>query len=544
MYNPYLLSSVPLRTVKTRIFWAGLICLLNLTATYAQSVGKNGYGQIALRESVVPIRPGEPGKNPFWNKNAKQFIYAPAFDYKAINNASKYVYKIVSAADGSQHTFTSTVPYSPLSKIWASIPVGYFDPEVTGVSDQGKSIGIAGKGRYYRAAYFNGPYHKPVMPYNESAKLALNNLLHKDYVDYWLKNKTPDPDYLTYRFPAKLFSALVIGAITHAKLKPNTADAKRSTELAHIVADYLISISFKKGTPWEYFPPTYYGSKIGLKSDSPMQLYNNFPIMGVDAGIAYLDLYDFTGDKKYLEAAKRISGTYLKTQLGNGSWYQYVNHETGKPTAENITIPTSIINYFDRLRRDYKVTGLENSISRAFKWTMDNPVKTFNWQGQFEDIKAQGPYVNQSREQACDMAVYLFKNKKDINLVEELVRFAEDQFVIWEKPVDIAYQQPRPGGNSKNWITPSVQEQYAFWMPVGRAAGVMVETYWQAYEATKKEIYLEKAKSIANSFTLAQKEHNGDYPTFFTKYPMNLRLNSVVYPAKVLMDLENNLKNK
>lgn len=50
-----------------------------------------------------------------------------------------------------------------------------------------------------------------------------------------------------------------------------------------------------------------------------------------------------------------------------------------------------------------------------------------------------------------------------------------------------------------------------------------------------------KAQSIANALTLVQKEHNGDYPTIFTKYPMNFWLNSVVYPAKVMMTLGKNL---
>ncbi len=505
------------------------------------STAKREFGEIALKESVVPIHPGVPGKTPFWNMHSHQFIYAPAFDYKEVSNAKSYRYKIQSENATAPFTFESKISYAPLSPVWAAVPVGKFKLEVTGLSDKGDSLGLAGKGEYYRAAAFNGPYYPPVMDYDNSARIALDNLLKKDYVEYWLKNKIPDPSYVNYRYPAKIYSALVIGAITHAKLKAGTADAKRSTELATIVADYMLSISFKQGTPWEFFVPTYYGDRVKKSAKEHIQLTNHFTVMGVDAGNAYLDLYDFIGDKKYLEAAKRIANTYLKTQLKNGSWYLFVNHETGKPTAENITIPTSIINYFDRLRKDYKRTGLENSTARAFKWIMDNPVKTFNWQGQFEDVFARPPYVNLSREQACDLAIYLFKNNKDIPLAEELLSYSEDQFVIWEKPLAIAYQKPRPGGNSKNWITPSVQEQYVFWMPVGRAAGIMVETFWQAYVATKKEIYLAKAKSIANAFTKVQKEHNGDYPTFFTKYPMNLWLNSTVYPAKVLMTLQNNL---
>jgi maltose/maltodextrin transport system substrate-binding protein len=258
-------------------------------------------------------------------------------------------------------------------------------------------------------------------------------------------------------------------------------------------------------------------------------------------------LYDYTGDEKYLLAAKRIAQTYRKNQMENGSWYLFVNHETGKPIAENIVIPTAPVNYFIRLKKDYKVTGLEEMTEKAMDWIMENPVRTFNWQGQFEDVKAFAPYKRQSREQACDLAMYLFNNNKNYNLAEELVRFAEDQFVIWEKPLPIIVgNKPKKdvpsGWNSKYWITPSVQEQYGFFMPVNRTAAIMIETYWAAYTATKKEIYLAKAQSIANAITLVQKEHDGDYPTMFTKFKMNFWLNSVVYPAKTMMKLEKNLQ--
>lgn len=499
------------------------------------------FGAIAKAESLIPIRPGVPGKTPFWNGSAQQFIYAPAFDYKPIAGTAKYLYKIT-CEDNTTHNFINKVPYAALSEAWETMPIGLFELQVIAQNRAGDSIGLSGSGKYYKAAYFNGPYHQPVMPYDQSAVLALDQLMKKDYVEYWLTHHIPDPKYLNYRYPAKIYSALVIGAITYAQLKPGTEDATHSIKLAKIVADYMLDIRFKEGTPWEYFVPTYYGPHAEKAPKDHLKPINNFSIMGVDAGNAFLDLYDYSGDEKYLEAAKKIADTYLKRQLDNGSWYQFVNHETGEPTAENIVIPTSVINYFDRLRTNYGVKGLEMSISKTLDWIMNNPVKTFNWQGQFEDVKALPPYKNLSREQACDLAVYLFRNKKDIKLAEELVRFSEDQFVIWEKPKKIAYQQPRPGGKSENWITPSVQEQYVFWMPVGRAAGIMMETYWEAYTATKKEIYLAKAKSIANAFTLVQKAHDGDYPTFFTQYPMNKWLNSTVYPAKLMMKLEKNLQ--
>ena len=505
-----------------------------------------GFGERALEESAIPVRPGIPGKTPFWNEAAIRFIYAPAFDFKTIENATSYKYEIVSQVDGKTYTFESNAPYHALSPVWVSVPVGKFKLRVVGLSAKGDSLGVAGQGEYFRAAPFNGIYHEPVLPYDKSAELALDNLLNKEYVNYWRTHKAPDPSYRTYRYPSKIFSALIIGAVTSARLNPEKAE--QSIELARIIADYLLNITFTKDHALAYFPPTYYGYKeiFDKKPNSHMRYENSMIIYGADAGHAYLDLYDYTKDKKYFEAAKKIADTYLKTQLKNGSWYLFVNNKTGKPTEKPISIPTSTINYFDRLRRDYGVKGLENSTARALKWIMENPVKTFDWHAQFEDVFARPPYKNLSREQACDLAIYLFRNSngkpENIKLAEELIRFSEDQFVIWEKPEDVKVGQPNPARIGKNWITPSVQEQYVYWMPVGRAAGIMIETYWEAFKATKNDMYLAKAQSIANAFTVVQKAHNGDYPTYFTKYKLDDWLNSVVYPAKVMMNLENNLK--
>ncbi|MGV3503434.1 MAG: hypothetical protein ACO1O1_06975 [Adhaeribacter sp.] len=512
----------------------------------AQQPGQKSYGERALAESLIPIRPGVPGKTPFWNEAAFRFIYAPAFHYKPVPKAGKYKYELRSEVNGQTYTFEAKTPNQALSPVWASVPVGKFQLKVSGLTASGQVLGLAGEGKYYRAAPFRGIYHEAVLPYSKSAELALDNLLNKDYVNYWREHKAPDPTYKTYRYPSKIFSALIIGAVTSARLKPR--QAAESIALARTVADYLLNITFKQDHALVHFPPTYYGYKeiFDKKPDSHMRYENSMIIYGADAGHAYLDLYDYTRDTKYLDAAKKIADTYLKTQLENGSWFLFVNNQTGKPTEKPITIPTSTINYFDRLRRDYQVKGLENATRKALAWIMENPVKTFDWHAQFEDIYARPPYKNLSREQACDLAIYLFRNEaanpEKRKLAEELVRFSEDQFVIWEKPEDVQVGQPNPARKGANWITPSVQEQYVYWMPVGRAAGIMIDTYWEAYKATKNDMYLAKAKSIANAFTVVQQVHGGDYPTYFTKYPLDNWLNSSVYPAKVMMNFDNNLK--
>ncbi|MGV3539343.1 MAG: hypothetical protein ACO1OQ_06000, partial [Rufibacter sp.] len=358
----------------------------------------------ALAETKIPVRPGVPGQVPFWNEAAKRFIYAPAFDFKTVPGAARYRFAVVSEKNGKTYTFEDKNPYAPLSPVWAEVPVGDFEIRVIGLSTAGDSIGLAGKDTYYRAAPWNGPYHEPpVLPYDQSAELALKNLLEEDYVQYWVKHKKPDPKYNNYKYPAKIYSALVIGAVTYARLKPNTPEAQQATELARIVADFMLNIRYKPGSAWEYFVPTYFSERTFPKDKPHMDPVYNFTIMGVDAGTAFLDLYDLTKDTKYLNAAKQIAQTYLKNQMDNGTWWQFTHFETDKPIKELAAIPTAVINYFDRLRTDYGVTGLEQATQKALKYIMDVPVKTFDWQGQFEDIPLRPPYKNLSREQACDL---------------------------------------------------------------------------------------------------------------------------------------------
>jgi len=507
------------------------------------------YGIKAWKESGEPIRPGKPGEAPFWNGHSKRFIFAPAFDFKKIDGAAKYKFELTSEKTSKSLSFEAEVPYAALSAVWPKVPVGFVNIKVTGLNAGDQEIGIAGEQRTWRAAPFNGPYHEPPeMPLDESATLALKNLLHKDYVNYWLDHQKPDPDYKLYRYPSKIHGALVIGAVTQARLTSGTEEAERSVKLARTIADYLLSIRFPKGTAWEYAVPTYHG--IHIKNDKPQRSHMKTTVhlstMSVDAGNAFLDLYDLTGDKKYFEAAKLIAETLKKNQDSKGTWVLFADYTTGKSVTILDAIPTAMINYFDRLRSQYKVEGLDEATKRALDYVMKNPVKTFAWNGQFEDVVPREFYVNHSREQACELAMYLYRNNGDKKLAEELVRFAEDQFVIWEQPIPKKPKKNQSKGfDSSTWITPSVQEQYVFWNPVGRAAGIMIDTYWEAYKATGDDLYKAKAKSIANSFPEMQKQHDGDYYTFFTgDYPMNFWLNSVVYPAKVLMNLDRNLEKK
>src|SRR5690242_16640794 len=66
---------------------------------------------------VTPIRPGDPGKTPFWNAQAKQFIAPPAFDFPPVTGASVYRFA-VACAEGQTRVFEAKEPSAALTPVW------------------------------------------------------------------------------------------------------------------------------------------------------------------------------------------------------------------------------------------------------------------------------------------------------------------------------------------------------------------------------------------------------------------------------------------
>src|SRR3954470_1135740 len=110
-----------------------------------------GFHQQAVEESLVPIRPGVPGKKPFLNAQAKQFIWAPAFDFKAVDGANAYRF-VATGEDGVAHSFEAAEPSAPLTPIWKDLPVGATSMKVEALdAPGGKAIGVAGERQFHRA---------------------------------------------------------------------------------------------------------------------------------------------------------------------------------------------------------------------------------------------------------------------------------------------------------------------------------------------------------------------------------------------------------
>ncbi|MGH2645082.1 MAG: hypothetical protein ACRDE2_14100, partial [Chitinophagaceae bacterium] len=126
---------------------------------YAQSrPSDKDFCRESKEESLIPIRPGIPGKQPFWNENAKLFKHVPSFK----NNRSditpvKYRYSAFSFIDKHYYSFTANTGTEPLSPIWSKLPVGNIYLKIEGIDKNG-NVYLAKERMFYKAATFCPPY--------------------------------------------------------------------------------------------------------------------------------------------------------------------------------------------------------------------------------------------------------------------------------------------------------------------------------------------------------------------------------------------------
>jgi maltose/maltodextrin transport system substrate-binding protein len=436
-----------------------------------------------------------------------QFLYAPAFDFKEIPGAKSYRFT-VTPAEGKALTFIAEKPWVPLSPVWTQVATGKAALTVTGLDAQGLPAGEPQTRVFHRAAAIAKDYPAPALPWRESARTALDALVHSTGLRCWFTTGEPDGETHLYRYPSKIVGAAASSLATYAVQTPTPADAAEALKAARCAADYLLALSEPKESAWAFHPPTYHPTLYRDRLKGHMMPGRYMTLCGAETGQYYLDVYAATKDAKYRDAAVRIAETYAQRQLPEGSWLQFVTAKDGKPVTDNVLVPTLVVSFLDRLGR---VTGdhrFDAMRAKAVAWIENNPVKTWNWQGQFEDVKPLPPYQNLTKHDACDFAIHLFDTSTQKALALDLLRFSEDQFVIWAQPPADSPTKQSPDGaanaKSDGWMLPCVLEQYRCYAPVCASSAKLMRTYLAAYRATGDRLHLEKAKALAATLIRTQ----------------------------------------
>ncbi len=112
-----------------------------------------------------------------------------------------------------------------------------------------------------------------------------------------------------------------------------------------------------------------------------------------ELGLAYLRFYEFSGDKKYLDAATRCADALVKHiqagDDGNSPWPFRVDAKTGRIFKERYTSntagPIKLLDEMIRLRTG-NIDAYRKTRQTAFEWLMKYPVQNNVWTQYFEDV--------------------------------------------------------------------------------------------------------------------------------------------------------------
>lgn len=512
--------------MKKDIFvWRTVIvvtCLWAVTALSAKSekcIGTNfDYNALNARakaEYLIPVRPGYEKKNPYWNEFAKKYIYAPSFDFKKTSGAAKYRFTL--SLKGRRWTFTASEPTANLSPVWNDVPVGRVSLIVEALDRSGNVINKVGEKKFLRDYPFSGPYNAPVRSYSAAALKAMLFIHYHHGVQGWLKDAVPDTTYELNAYPSKIWGATIRNEVLIAKYASSLRED--ALNIARHAAQALMDGAPKEGHPLAYFTQTYFGSQIAAGRKE-----NRGRTMSMEpssAAMALLDLYDLTGEKKYFDFVTGIANTYKRIQQKDGSFFIKYDYSTGRPINNVKAMLHPLLNFLQRLNKQYGIETYEPVRRKAEKWMSNVALSTFDIQAQCEDgtVFNWKPYKNLSNITASGYASYLMKKtqptKEEISYAKDLIRFSEDQFVHWQclpgkDGVETRWERVRIPEGVELFVAPCVDEQYTYRKPVDNSSCNVAGAMLDLYAHNGDELLLAKAKALIDQLTVVQNAVTGE----------------------------------
>ena len=473
------------------------------------------------RDLRAEIRPGGGACDaPFWNVNAQLFTYPPSFPFSQVPGAASYRFDVLDDTH-RRHSFSAASPQSSLVPVWAAIPIGFTEVRCRALDASGADCGEAGKRSFWRAAPFDPAEYPPrgTTSYRDARRKVLEHLLSLPELGQIETRGAPDPTGSNFAsYPAKMQSAVIEAMLAVAEEMPDFRE--RALRIARASANYLLSTAEPAGTPLEAFPATYAGSGqlSGTYAGQHMLVYP------ADAGAALLALHRATGEAYWLEAASAIGRTYLRLQGDDGTWPLKANAGDGAPVGGNRLVPTTVIPFLDELADATGDDSFRSAAARAFGTIERGPLADWDWEGQFEDIRpADRRYQNLTKHMPCETALYVLArfpgDKARLAQAREILRFAEDQFVMWRAPCRADGTGPwNPTYPFWAWRTPAVLEQYSCYSPIDASAAKLIRTYLALYAAEGRALDLAKAKALGDSM-LRNQDPSGRIRTYWIPEP-------------------------
>lgn len=273
-------------------------------------------------EALTAVRPGEPGKRPFWTVHSRAFIHPPAFEFADMPTVTRYRYTATEIPEGKRHQFESDHPWRPLTPVFGGIRPGYVLLVVEGLDDRNLTVGLAGSRYFYRAARFHGPYPTVNRDYAATAFAFVDEGPFRTWNwDGQFEDMDPMPPYVDLTaVRACCFSSMLFAS-------GRTADARET--LAWCEDQFVV---------WS--DPLHHKDWTHWKMPTALEQYDFYtPIDGSMANFikAFVAAWQATGEALYLEKAKALADCIVRNQRSDGTISTYFD-ETGRTDWVNCMV--------------------------------------------------------------------------------------------------------------------------------------------------------------------------------------------------------------
>lgn len=199
---------------------------------------------------------------------------------------------------------------------------------------------------------------------------------------------------------------------------PYSGDAVH-IEVVRAMLDRLIAYHTPVGFVWGDVPYASAepgtGVYFGARADGH---FVTEPDKAAQAGRAYLDFYELTGERNYLEAALRVAETLRANQrpgdVAHSPWPFRVRVEDGEVVEEYTSHILPMVRLFSELER-LGYSGFAGARKAAWDWIIQYPMQNGVWKGHFEDIRLDPENQNRYQLAPMETARFLLEQRKEVD---------------------------------------------------------------------------------------------------------------------------------